>query len=137
MGWPWRVTDSCLGIDIYYDNVGGEQLDAALDRMNKYGRLVECGMISGYNDNHPSERYGVKNLMNVIIKSLTMRGFIVSDEDMMAYFPEHQKNVSAWLNDGSLKTALHESVGMKEAANACIGVLKGENFGKAVLKIKV
>ena len=131
------LTNSCSGIDIYYDNVGGEQLDAALERMKKYGRLVECGMISGYNDNHPSERYGVKNLMNVIIKSLTLRGFIVSDEDMMVYYPEHQKNVSAWLNDGSLKTALHESVGMKEAANACIGVLKGENFGKAVLKIKV
>jgi NADPH-dependent curcumin reductase CurA len=105
--------------------------------MNKFGRIVACGMISGYNADKPDERYGVKNLMNVIVKSVTIRGFIVSDEDMICYFPEHRKNVTKWLNDGSLKTALHETVGMKGAAEACIGVLKGENFGKSILKIKL
>lgn len=94
-------------------------------------------MISGYNDKDASDRYGVRNLMNVIVNSITMRGFIVTDQDMMAYAPEHQKNVAEWLNDGSMIAVSHEWVGMKEAANACIGVLKGENFGKAILKIKV
>lgn len=105
--------------------------------MNKYGRIVACGMISGYNAKNPSENYGVKNLMNIIVKSVTMTGFIVLDENLLAYAPEHQKNVTKWLNDGSLTAVSHEWVGMKEAANACVGVLKGENFGKAVLKIKV
>lgn len=56
---------------------------------------------------------------------------------MMKYYPEHQKNVTAWLNDGSLTAVSHEWVGMQEAPNACIGVLTGSNFGKAILKIKV
>ena len=94
-------------------------------------------MISGYNDKDASERYGIRNLMNIIVKSVTMKGFIVMDEDMMAYAAEHQKNVTQWLNDGSMIAVSHEWVGMKQAANACIGVLKGENFGKAILKIKV
>lgn len=105
--------------------------------MNKFGRIAACGMISGYNDDDPAQRYGVKNLMNIIIKSVTIKGFIVMDEDMMCYAAEHRKNVTEWLNDGSMKTALHETVGMKGAADACIGVLKGENFGKSILKIKV
>jgi NADPH-dependent curcumin reductase CurA len=94
-------------------------------------------MISGYNAKDPSESYGIKNLMQVIAKRITMRGFLVLDDDMMKYRAEHQKNVTKWLNDGSLTAVSHEWVGMKEAANACIGVLVGANFGKAILKIKV
>jgi len=94
-------------------------------------------MISGYNDKDASERYGVKNLVNLIVKRVTMQGFLVLDENLMQYAGEHQKNVTEWLKDGSMKAVSHEWVGMKEAANACIGVLRGENFGKAVLKIKV
>lgn len=105
--------------------------------MRDFGRIVACGMISGYNAKDESDRYGVKNIFNIIAKRLTMRGFIVTDKDMMKYAPEHQENVTKWLNDGSLKAVSHEWVGMKEAPNACVGVLKGENFGKAILKIKV
>ena len=65
------------GVDIYYENVGGEQLEAAIGAMNPFGRIVACGMISQYNK-PPSEAYGVKNLMLVVGKRLTMRGFIVS-----------------------------------------------------------
>ena len=106
--------------------------------MKNFGRIVACGMISGYNaSDAPESRYGVRNLMHIIIKRITMRGFLVMDDDMMKYAPEHQKNVTKWLNDGSLTAVSHEWVGMKEAPNACVGVLKGENFGKAILKIKV
>merc|ERR1711939_125932 len=69
------------GIDIYYENVGGEQLSAALNAMKTFGRVVACGMISQYNL-PPAEQYGVKNLMLVVAKRITMRGFIVFDPDM-------------------------------------------------------
>ena len=65
------------GIDIYYENVGGEQLEAAISHLNDFGRIVACGMISQYNK-PSSEAYGVKNLMSVVRKKLRMRGFIVS-----------------------------------------------------------
>lgn len=67
------------GIDIYYENVGGEHLEAALTAMNTFGRVVACGMISQYNL-PPPQQYGVKNLMLVVGKRITMRGFIVSHE---------------------------------------------------------
>jgi NADPH-dependent curcumin reductase CurA len=68
------------GIDIYFENVGGEHLEAAIDSMNDYGRIIACGMIS--ESSEPQEnRYGIKNLMLVINKSLTMRGFTVSDKN--------------------------------------------------------
>lgn len=67
------------GLDIYYENVGGEQLEASLAAMKDFGRIIACGMISGYNKPDP-EKYGVKTLGNIVTKRLTMRGFIVSDK---------------------------------------------------------
>ncbi|KAF9367209.1 hypothetical protein BGX21_007676, partial [Mortierella sp. AD011] len=64
------------GIDIYFENVGGETLEAALDNLNAFGRVIVSGMISQYNSTQP---YGIKNLLNVVGKRLTIRGFIVSD----------------------------------------------------------
>ena len=69
------------GVDIYYENVGGEQLEAAIDAMNNFGRIVACGMVSEYN-RPDSEKYGIKNLMLVVAKRITMRGFIVGDKNM-------------------------------------------------------
>lgn len=124
------------GIDIYYENVGGEQLEAALACMNVYGRVVVSGMISQYNL-PPEKQYGVKNLAFLIEKRLTMRGFIVSDPDMGGkWTEEHQKNLTQWLRDGKFTALTSETVGMEKAPEAFVGMLKGENFGKAVLKIK-
>jgi NADPH-dependent curcumin reductase CurA len=67
------------GIDIYYENVGGEQLEAAIAKMNDFGRIIACGMISQYN-NTPDQAYGVRNLMMVVAKRLKMQGFIVGDK---------------------------------------------------------
>lgn len=78
---PWTALRKYApnGIDIYYDNVGGETLDAVLENANDFARLVECGMISQYNIKDKNDVYGVKNLMNVISKRLTMRvGFVSS-----------------------------------------------------------
>ena len=87
------------GIDIYYENVGGEQLEAALANMNSFGRIVASGMISQYSL-PPEKQYGVKNLTSIVGKRLTMRGFIVSDSDMgPKWSEEHQKNLTQWLRD--------------------------------------
>ena len=119
------------GIDIYYENVGGEHLEAALDALNNFGRIVVCGLISQYN----SAPYPIKNIHNVLVKRITMRGFIVGDKGMGdAYTKEHQENVQKWIKDGSLKVLIHETEGIDNAAEGLIGIFYGKNLGKAVLK---
>lgn len=133
-----RFLDSdllCVGIDIYYDNVGGPTLDAALEVMKDDGRIIACGMISQYNT-PPEEQYRVKNIIQILLKRLTMRGFLVATPEMMKYRDEFQKSVIQGLNNGSLKALTHEVVGMEQAPQGLVGIFKGENFGKAVLKIK-
>ncbi|KIX92276.1 uncharacterized protein Z520_12022 [Fonsecaea multimorphosa CBS 102226] len=125
------------GIDIFYDNVGGEQLDGAMETLNLFGRIVECGQISQYNL-PPSERYPIRNTFLTVVKRLTMTGFMVGDANMgPKHAKSHLENVSKWLRDGSFKAKVHETVGMENAAEAFSGMLKGENFGKAILKVKV
>ncbi|EAQ92055.1 hypothetical protein CHGG_00290 [Chaetomium globosum CBS 148.51] len=124
------------GLDIYYENVGGEQLEAALDAMNDFGRIVACGMISQYNV-PAEERYGVKNLFLVVSKRLTMRGFIVGDKGFAdKYGKEHQEKMQQWLAEGSVKAKLHVVEGIDNAAEGLVSIFEGKNFGKAVLKIK-
>lgn len=92
-------------------------------------------MISQYNLEE-GQRYGVKNLTNVVSKRLTMRGFIVGDPDMgPIYAAEHQKNVSKWIHEGSFKAQQSITDGIDNAVTGFLGMLKGDNFGKAVLKI--
>ncbi|KAL2063290.1 hypothetical protein VTL71DRAFT_5095 [Oculimacula yallundae] len=123
------------GIDIYYENVGGEQLEAALEVMNNFGRVIGCGMVSEYN-NAPDARYGIKNLMYLVSKRLTLRGFIVGDKDMgPKYFEERNKNVAKWLSEGTFKAKMSVTEGIDNAPEGLIGMLQGKNFGKAVLKI--
>lgn len=120
------------GIDIYYENVGGEHLEAALDAIRNFGRVVVCGMISQYNTKQP---YPVKNIINVLVKRLDMRGFIVLDPGFAdPYFESHQKNVQKWIKEGSFKALTHETVGIDNAAEGLVGIFHGTNKGKAVLK---
>ncbi|CAL5866903.1 uncharacterized protein PFLUO_LOCUS1114 [Penicillium psychrofluorescens] len=119
------------GIDIYYENVGGEHLEAALNAINNFGRVVVCGMISQYN----SAPYPITNIANVLTKRLVMRGFIVGDENMgPLYAKEHQEKVQKWIKDGSFKALTYETVGIDNASEALIGLFYGKNYGKAVLK---
>jgi hypothetical protein len=123
------------GIDIYYENVGGEHLEAAIDCMNDFGRIIACGMVSEYNK-PVGERYGITNLMQVVAKRLTIRGFIQGDKNMgPLYVDERDKNVAKWLHEGSFKALMSETVGLDNAAEGFVGMLQGKNFGKAVLKI--
>ncbi|RDL32996.1 putative reductase RED1 [Venustampulla echinocandica] len=123
------------GVDIYYENVGGEQLDAALEVMNERGRVIACGMISQYNLG-PDEKYGVKNLMYLVSKRLTMRGFIVGDKDMgPVHFADRNRNVAKWLHDGTFKATISVTDGIDNGPEGFTGMLEGKNFGKSVLKI--
>jgi NADPH-dependent curcumin reductase CurA len=119
------------GLDIYYENVGGEHLEAALDAMKNFGRVVVCGLISQYN----AAPYPIKNIHNVLVKRITMRGFIVGDQGMGdKHTAKHQENVQRWIKDGSFKVLIHETAGMDNAAEGLVGIFYGKNKGKAVLK---
>jgi NADPH-dependent curcumin reductase CurA len=125
------------GIDIYYENVGGDHLEAAIDALHNWGRVVTCGMVSQYSLG-PDERYPIRNLMNVVAKRLTIRGFIVGDPDMgPVYEKERDENVSKWIKDGSLIAKSSVTKGIDNAAEGWLDMLQGRNFGKAVLEIAV
>ena len=122
------------GIDIFYDNVGGEQLDAALTALKVHGRIVACGSVSQYN-NKPGEGYGVKNTAYMVRKRLRWEGFLVFDEKIAKHRQERDEKVSNWILDGSLKTTDHITDGMDNAIDGFLGMLKGQNLGKSILKI--
>ncbi len=83
------------------------------------------------------QKYGVKTLHNIVSRRLSIQGILVLVPDMgPKYFKEHQKRYGQWLADGSVKAKIHETVGIDNAAEGLLGMLKGNNFGKAVLKIK-
>jgi len=119
------------GIDVYFDNVGGGHLTAALDNMRQFGRIVACGMIENYNATEPPK--GPHNLMNIVGQSLTMRGFIVSNHyDLMERF---RQDMSAWIAAG--KMTWRETVydGIEHAPDALIALFHGLNFGKMLVKL--
>lgn len=94
-------------------------------------------MISQYNVSSDSERYPIRNLFKTVAKRIKMQGFIVSDPNMgPLYTEEHQKNLQKWIHDGSFKIQMSETRGMDKAAEGFVGMLKGENFGKAVLVLE-
>ena len=125
------------GIDIYYDNVGGETLDAALLQMNPYGRIVACGAISQYTRvQGPYTGYGVTNIFNITVKRITMAGHIVSDPNMgPKYGAEHMLNISKWIAEGSFKSKSTIVDGIDNSADGFVGIFHGQNIGKAVVKI--
>ncbi|MDP6025876.1 MAG: NADP-dependent oxidoreductase [Pseudomonadales bacterium] len=120
------------GIDIYFENVGGTQLEAALTHMRAYGRIPICGMIAHYNDDK-TPTPGPRNLTETIYKFLTLKGFVVSAFEEMR--PEFQKDMSDWIKSGQLK--YHETVieGIENAPQAFMGLFTGANQGKMIVKL--
>lgn len=117
------------GIDVYFDNVGGDHLEAALRRINTLGRIPVCGFISGYN----SGRSTVSNLSNIIYARVTLRGFVGTD--FMHLYGDFQRDMAQWLKDG--KILYQETIleGIAEAPNALIGLMEGRNSGKMLVKL--
>jgi NADPH-dependent curcumin reductase CurA len=119
------------GIDVYFDNVGGEQLRAAIARANVGGRIALCGAISQYNATAPVP--GPDNLALAIGKRLTLRGFIITDH--LAVGPVWAERAAAWLADGRLRAEETVVEGIDEAVGAFLGLLRGANTGKMLVKI--
>jgi NADPH-dependent curcumin reductase CurA len=119
------------GIDVYFENVGGKHLEAALEHMNPHGRLVMCGMISQYNATKPP--VGPSNLGHVISKQLTLQGFLVGN-----YFdrmPRFQADMGKWIVEGRIKWKETIVEGIEKAPEAFIGLFRGKNFGKMIVKL--
>jgi NADPH-dependent curcumin reductase CurA len=119
------------GIDVYFDNVGGDALEAALSMLRVHGRIIACGGISGYNEEKP--RPGPSNLFNITTKRLTMKGLIV--RDWLDRQGEFEKEVGGYLQSGKLKNKETVVEGLDQAEEAFIGLFKGENIGKMVVKL--
>jgi len=119
------------GIDVYFDNVGGEHLDAALAGMNTLGRVAVCGMISGYNE--AGTRTNVRNLSNIIYGRITLRGFTAAD--FMHLREQFQSDMALWLREGRIKH--HETIyeGIANAPSAMIDLMQGANLGKMLVKL--
>jgi len=118
------------GIDVYYENVGGAMLDAVLARVNPFARIIACGMISQYNLERPE---GIHNLMSIVANRVLMQGFIVSDHHSRR--AEFHAEMGDWLKQGKIKYREDVTQGIENAPAAFIGMLKGENFGKAVIEV--
>ena len=120
------------GIDVYFDNVGGEHLNAALPRMNALGRIAVCGMISAYN-NFGAISEPVTTLSNMIYNRLTMRGFVFYEfEPLRAQFLADMKR---WLNEGRLRYRSTILQGIEQAPAALIGLFTGTNTGKMLVQL--
>jgi len=119
------------GIDVYFDNVGGDHLDAALARMSTLGRVAVCGMISGYNER--GARTTVHNLANVIYGRIEIRGFTVADfADRRDEFVE---DMSEWLAEGRIRYRETILEGIESTPRALIGLFQGLNTGKMLVRL--
>ncbi len=119
------------GIDVYFDNVGGEHLEAAIAALRPHGRVALCGAIAGYNDAEPVP--GPRNLALAIGKRLSLRGFIVTDHLNQA--AAMRAELGPWLADGRLRADETFVDGLEQAPAALLGVLRGENTGKMVVRL--
>jgi NADPH-dependent curcumin reductase CurA len=118
------------GIDIYFDNVGGETLDTVLRLVNTFARIIICGRISGY---HAAEPYGIKNLGAVLVNRVRMQGIIVFD--WADRYAEANKALAGYVAQGKLKTRESVVEGIERAPQGLIDLVKGRNFGKQLVKL--
>ncbi|MDW3685626.1 NADP-dependent oxidoreductase [Cupriavidus sp. CV2] len=117
------------GVDGYFENVGGEILDTVLARMNAFGRIAICGMIAGY-DGQPMP---LKNPQLILVSRLTVEGFIVSEH--MDVWPQALQELGTAVAQGKLKFRESVAQGLASAPEAFMGLLKGKNFGKQLVKL--
>jgi NADPH-dependent curcumin reductase len=130
-----KLKDACpKGIDVYFENVGGDVFDAVFPLLNPFARLPICGLIAHYNDTEAKAPKWASSLMRAILtKRLTFRGFIVTD-----FAPRHAeflRDMSQWVRDGKVKYKEFVTEGLDSAPNAFMGLLKGTNFGKQLVRV--
>jgi NADPH-dependent curcumin reductase CurA len=118
------------GIDCYFENVGGQILDTVLAQMNVKSRIAVCGLISDYN---AAEPYGVKMFRSILVNRIKVQGLIVFD--WLERYPEGNKALQDLAAAGKLKTRESVLEGLDKAPQGLIGLLKGENFGKQLVRL--
>ncbi|MEZ5462905.1 NADP-dependent oxidoreductase [Dokdonella sp.] len=119
------------GIDVYFDNVGGEILDAALSRLAMHARIVICGAISQYNNTEPVR--GPANYLSLLVNRASMKGMVVFD--YAARYAEAATEMAGWMQQGKLKTREDIVDGLENFPEALLKLFRGENTGKLVLKV--
>lgn len=119
------------GVDVCYENVGGDHLEAALNLLNRYGRMAVCGMIDLYN--LEDAQAGPNNLANIVKKSLKIQGFIVSDH--WEHYPNYVAQLSQWAAEGKVSWKETTRQGIESMPKAFLGLFKGENIGKMLIQL--
>lgn len=126
------IKDACPdGVDVFFDNVGGELFDAVFANINRRGRVAICGQIAEYNADNPPT--GPRPMHNLIKKSARMEGFVVFD--FSDEFDEAKKQIAEWYNDGQMLYKENLIEGFENIPSAFIGLFKGKNIGKQMVKI--
>lgn len=126
------IREACPnGVDIYFDNVGGEISDAVLAQINKYARIPVCGAISLYNATEVPMGPRIQPIL--LTKSATMRGFIISD--FAEKFPEATRQLATWLNAGELQFSETIIEGFEQIPQAFLDLFEGKNKGKMIVKV--
>lgn len=131
-----RLKAACpKGLDIYFENVGGAVFDAVLPLLNNFARIPVCGLIAHYNAAElPAGPNRVPQVMHsVLVKRLTFRGFIVWD--FSSQHPDFLRDMSVWLREGRVKYKEDITDGLENAPRELIGLLKGQNFGKKIIRV--
>ena len=131
-----RLKAACPnGIDIYFENVGGAVFDAVLPLLNNFARIPVCGLIAHYNATElPAGPNRAPQLMvSILVKRLTFQGFIVFD--FTSQYGDFMADMSAWLQEGRIKYREDITDGLENAPRELIGLLKGENFGKKIIRV--
>jgi NADPH-dependent curcumin reductase CurA len=130
-----RLKDACpKGVDVYFENVGGAVFEAVFPLLNAFARVPVCGLIAHYNDTEAVVPKWAGSLMRAVLtKRLTIRGFIVSD--FAPRQADFLRDMSAWVREGKVKYKEFVTEGLESAPEAFIGLLKGANFGKQLVRV--
>jgi NADPH-dependent curcumin reductase CurA len=118
------------GIDVCFENVGGEIFDTLLQRINPFARIALCGLVSQYNATEP---YRMRNIASLLINRARLEGFIVYER--LARWPAALKDLSRWVIEGRIRYRESVVQGLENAPSAFIGLLEGKNFGKQLVRI--
>jgi NADPH-dependent curcumin reductase CurA len=130
-----KLKEACpKGIDVYFENVGGEVFEAVFPLLNAFARVPVCGLIAHYNDTEAKPpKWAAAMMRNVLTKRLTFRGFIVSD--FAARHGDFIRDMSGWVREGRVKYKESVTEGLDGAPDAFMGLLKGANFGKQLVRV--
>jgi NADPH-dependent curcumin reductase len=130
-----KLKEACpKGIDVYFENVGGAVFEAVFPLLNAFARVPVCGLIAHYNDTEAvAPKWASAMMRNVLTKRLTIRGFIVSD--FAARHADFLRDMSQWVREGKVKHKEFVTEGLDSAPSAFMGLLKGANFGKQLVRV--